>query len=254
MTAVRDRLANVAKLRQGSHAGLILSRYFREHDDKNVGRREVLDHARAASQEAYAVYKLAFDRWELDTRKLSSGVFRVRSRLITGLGSKGVLETGIRLHHTYGTALIPGSGLKGTAAHYCREAYGSDTQEFPLNETLFGSTGSGGHITFQDAWILPDCIAAGSREGLLPDVMTSHHPKYYSGENIPPHDSEDPNPVSFLSVRGRFRIVVECDVPNETGRKWAEFALRLVEEALDQRGAGGKTNSGYGRMTRDKKS
>src|ERR1700680_515711 len=46
------------------------------------------------------------------------------SRLIVGLGSENVLETGIRLHHTYGLPVIPGSALKGLAAHYCHEIWG----------------------------------------------------------------------------------------------------------------------------------
>ena len=45
-------------------------------------------------------------------------------RLIVGLGSENVLETGIRLHHTYGLPIIPGSAFKGLAAHYCHEAWG----------------------------------------------------------------------------------------------------------------------------------
>ncbi len=266
MSAVRERLKHLTRERRGSHAGLVLKRYYAgddsEGNERNVNRRNVLEHAQRACEQAHGVYKLAFERWEEETRGLPGGVLRIRSRLITGLGNKGVLETGIRLHYTYGTPIIPGSGLKGLAAHYCRSAYGADTEEAPISEMLFGSTGSGGHITYQDAWILPECIAEltkegrikerRNREGLLMDVMTPHHGEYYAGKEVPPHDSEDPNPVSFLSVRGKFRIVVECDVSDENGQKWAELALRILEEALHKDGVGGKTSSGYGRMARDK--
>lgn len=37
------------------------------------------------------------------------------NRLIVGLGTKGMLEVGIRLHHLYGYPIIPGSALKGLA-------------------------------------------------------------------------------------------------------------------------------------------
>lgn len=252
MTAVRTRLEAAAKAGRGSHAGLIFSRYLLQQESPD-DRAQLLEHTRKAARNAQAIYKLAFDRWQADTMGHVSGVYRVRSRLITGLGAKGVLETGIRLHHTYGTPLIPGSGLKGMAAHHLRSAY-QDAAEFSVaavHKTLFGSTASGGHITFQDAWILPESLES-EREGLVPDVITSHHPKYYSGEAIPPHDSEDPNPVTFLSVRGRFRVVVDCDGAGEKGMEWGRFALRLLEEAFERSGAGGKTSSGYGRLSRVK--
>ncbi len=253
MTAVRDNLVRVARAGNGAHAGLIFGRYLEEQTED--GKKRLFDHTLRACRNAQGIYRLAWDRWLEETRDLTSALFRVQTRLITGLGAKGVLETGIRLHHTYGIPLIPGSGLKGTVAHYCREAY-PESPDFPaaeVRQALFGTAGNAGHIRFQDAWMMPDSLTANG-EGLLRDVMTSHHPKYYAGDSIAPHDGEDPNPVAFLSVRGRFRVVVECDVPGPEGARWSAFALQLLEEALKTSGVGGKTSSGYGRLKPDKPS
>jgi CRISPR-associated protein Cmr6 len=67
-------------------------------------------------------------------------------------------------------------------------------------------------------------------------------------ESAAPTDFDDPNPVTFLSVAGDFRVVVACDAGNEAGDRWAARALQLVTEALAHWGVGGKTSAGYGRM------
>jgi CRISPR-associated protein Cmr6 len=80
--------------------------------------------------------------------------------------------------------------------------------------------------------------------------MTPHHADYYMAqpESAAPTDFDDPNPVTFLSVAGDFRVAVACDVAGEAGNRWAERALQLVTEALAYWGVGGKTSAGYGRM------
>jgi CRISPR-associated protein Cmr6 len=166
----------------------------------------------------------------------------------------------LTLHHTYGTPLLPGTGLKGLAAHYCHQVWGVTNREFLFQtkdepdgktrcghyyEALFGTTEDAGHITFGDAWITPDSL----RGSLVRDVMTPHHAQYYMGKGTEaPTDFDEPTPVPFLSVHGRFRVAVECDVPDEEGGKWRGLALRLLTDALAHWGVGGKTSSGYGRM------
>jgi hypothetical protein len=54
--------------------------------------------------------------------------------------------------------------------------------------------------------------------------------------------------VAFLSVAGRFHVVLACDIDNEQRRKWAGLAMELLKEALANWGVGGKTSSGYGRL------
>jgi len=192
----------------------------------------------------------------------------VRGRLVIGLGTESVLETGLTLHHTYGTPVIPGTALKGLASHYCDQVWGQADAKSEFGreievledgkkrkrcgkyyEILFGTTEDAGHIIFHDAWILPECVSGDTR-GLVLDVMTPHHADYYMAqpESAAPTDFDDPNPVTFLSVAGDFRVAVACDATGEAGKKWAERAMQLVTEALEHWGIGGKTNSGYGRM------
>jgi CRISPR type III-B/RAMP module RAMP protein Cmr6 len=169
--------------------------------------------------------------------------------MIIGLGGENVLETGISLQHTYGTPLIPGSALKGLAAHYCDQVWGAADSKFALgeeyHETIFGTTEDSGHIIFHDGWITPESLA----DSLKPDVMTPHHSNYYSNkEGAAPTDFDDPNPITFLSVTGSFHIAVSCDVQNDDGENWAKLAFKMLTQALKDWGIGGKTNAGYGRL------
>src|SRR5207248_3340620 len=106
---------------------------------------------------------------------------KTAGRLVVGLGAESVLETGIRLHHTYGLPSIPGSALKGLASHYCARVWGQAEgnrlfqKEKDYHKLLFGATDDGGVILFHDAWILPDSVHDGC---LLLDVMTPHHTEW----------------------------------------------------------------------------
>lgn len=229
---------------KAAHAGLILASYLQSTDDKGEGKRRLLDQAIKAAAQAGPIYKLAFERWKVATtgEDTVSTELRVLGRLLVGLGGENVLETGITLHHTYGMPVIPGSALKGLATHYCSREWGLHNQELREGgvhyRTIFGTTEDSGHVIFHDSWVCP-----GSK-GLVMDVLTPHHGDYYSGKSgAAPTDFDDPNPVAFLSVVGRFRLAVSCQ-----DRAWADFTLRLLKSALKEWGVGGKTNSGYGRM------
>jgi CRISPR-associated protein Cmr6 len=241
----------------GTHAGLLLSKYLKVPvDDKEKhpeDRRKLYDAARKTSQSVKPLYELAFKRWEAATKGLAEADLTVHGRLIVGLGGENVLETGLTLHHTYGTPIIPGSALKGLAAHYCDQVWGDNKSEFKAGggkyyQILFGDTEDAGHIVFYDAWITPESLP----DALIHDVITPHHQDYYMSKPdniIPPTDHDEPNPITFLSVRGTFRICLCCDVPDDEGGKgWTNLALQLLKEALGNWGVGGKTSSGYGRM------
>jgi CRISPR-associated protein Cmr6 len=178
-----------------------------------------------------------------------------------------VLENGLTLHHTYGTPIIPGSAIKGMTAHYCDNVLGLTNKEFLRSyeverdgdvkdqkrglyyQMLFGTNDNAGLICFHDALITPDWVHNG--RSLLLDVITTHHPKYYSDSSdspIEPTDTEDPIPIHFLSVQGEFRIVLEVDEDSADALKWRDFTLDIVKAALGDLGVGGKTSSGYGRL------
>lgn len=270
---MRQAIINLETRRAyASHPGLILQRFLVRQSDPEE-RRKLLDAARdaARSDSLRAVYAEAYRQWE---RSFAGGTpFRSErltnaGRIMVGLGSENVLETGLRLQHTYGVPIIPGSALKGLAAHYCDEVWGqrhlgdaapqenkrfrrkrpADEGEGEYHRLLFGTTEDGGVITFHDAWIVPESLADGA---LHLDVMTPHHPKWQTNE-APPTDFDSPNPVSFLSVAGTFDVRISwsgpAGTPPDKAEAWAGLAMEILREALAEWGIGGKTSSGYGRL------
>ena len=252
----------------GSNAGLLRDRYLRvavkDKVNHPLARKDLFEIMCQSLVQSEAVYQAAYQR-QLSSHEENSvqkpkveGLFRTKGRLVIGLGGENVLETGITLHHTYGTPLIPGTALKGLASHYCDQVWcardqGQGFKRWRKGETggdyhksIFGTTDDSGHIIFHDAWITPETLV----KSLQPDVMTPHHGDYYSDEsgNTPPTDFDDPNPVTFLSVVGTFHIAVSCDVLGTEGQKWANLAFDLLSDALQEWGIGGKTNAGYGRL------
>lgn len=246
---------------QSQHPGLILQRYLTQPvAEKDVGpaeKRTLLGAAiQAAKNESLRhLYELAYSRW--DHGRPGEGPHRAEDlktagRLIVGLGCKNVLETGIRLHHTYGLPLIPGSALKGLASHYCDRVWGQAEENRPFrrheeyHKLLFGSTDDGGVILFPDAWILPESVHEGC---LLLDVMAPHHPDWQTKKG-PPTDFDRPQPITFLAVTGTFRVTVSWAGPasHPQGESWTNLAFTLLKEALKEWGVGAKTSSGYGRL------
>lgn len=256
--ACRNALRGVARER-AEHAGLLLASYLltdereeRPQEPPVDYKVELLNQARAACGRAGEVYRPAYARWEkaLPTGTVKSKV-RTLGRFVTGLGGASAIEAGIRLHHTYGVPVIPGSGLKGLAAHYCHMVWGETDQEFRVggkhHKVLFGDTETAGLVVFQDAWLLPEDLA-GDRKGLLRDVMTPHHQDYNLAGGEAPTDFDKPVPVPFLSVGGRFLVALSPAGGGAGTAAWMKLAMKAVKEALRAWGAGGKTRSGYGRF------
>lgn len=241
--------------KRGQHAGLLLQRYLCEPATGENGnpeeKRAILDAAIEAcvQEEVRELYRIAFERWD---RALPEGSERrdlaTVGRLVIGLGSESVLETGIRLHHTLGAPILPGSALKGVSAHHCDRVWGASEEGFRrggrYHRLLFGATDEGGQLVFHDAWFVPDPEV----RPLKLDVMTPHHPGWLDG-SIPPTDFDSPVPVPFLSVSGKFRVALSWrgDLDGKA-RDWTSLSMELLLEALRTRGVGGKTTSGYGRL------
>lgn len=270
--ALKDRRSG-----RGEHAGLLLHRYLAETAAGEKGnpaeKRDLLSAAICAAgsqnEDPNSIYSSAFRRWR---NSLPAGnvakEFETDGRLIVGLGSENVLETGITLHHTYGMPMIPGSALKGLAAHYCDQVWSKGDRRFrkPTEEEdlayrhylsgkgpapepnyhrlLFGTTDDGGCIVFHDAWYVPQS----NDQPLRLDVMTPHHLEWLEGSESPT-DFDSPTPVPFLSVTGRFCVMLSWRGPAaDAARPWLEAALELLSDALKNWGIGGKTTSGYGRL------
>jgi CRISPR-associated protein Cmr6 len=272
---MRDPIVALAPRRhRAQNPGLLLQRYLAQQatGDNHEERRRLLGAARDAAGDStlQTLYKQAYERLERSFPNAPDGTppqlftdLGTVGRMVIGLGAENVLETGLRLHHTYGLPIIPGSALKGLASHYCDHVWGqrhladggsADNKLFrregQYHDLLFGFTreeeADAGGITFHDAWITPSTVP----NCLCIDVMTPHHPDWQIEGKKPPTDFDSPNPVSFLSVTGTFRVGVSwaglADHPQ--AKNWTELAFTLLKEALKEWGIGGKTSSGYGRL------
>jgi CRISPR-associated protein Cmr6 len=251
---------------QAGHPGLLLQRYLTEQENPKE-RRALFDSAvqAARNDSSCTMYSEAFERWSRTLPKdtaYRAEQLATTGRLVVGLGSENVLNVGLRLHHTYGVPMVPGSALKGVASHYCHDVWGQRHSENASEENrlfrrggghhslLFGTTEDGGVITFHDAWVTPDSLRDGS---LRLDVMTPHHPTWQANDAAPT-DFDGPVPVSFLSAAGTFDVRLSWSgpaaTPSEQAEAWTTLAMTLLQEALAEWGVGGKTSSGYGRLVR----
>lgn len=262
MKSRRDALKTLAP-RSSTHAGLWLDRFVPDLARKSEGAvalhiEEVLSRIRVPDD-----YRLHFKRWrkhveDLPPKTLTAEA-RVDGRMIVGLGVESALEISITLHRVYGVPYIPGAALKGLASAtadrhvggaWARAGTGRSTgaQGAPApardagdsHRVVFGDTTVAGYVTFHDALWIPE------RETELPldrDVMTVHHAGYYGGKDEPPAEWDNPNPVAFVTARGRYLLAV-------TGpERWADAAMSLLKLGLARDGIGAKTAAGYGRMT-----
>jgi CRISPR-associated protein Cmr6 len=256
----RDKVLRWTEDGAGAQCGLLLDRALRivATGEGHSEERTVIHQAAIRSLKATAgLYEAAFRR-RLEWVETLKGQCAIEApivatpehqRLVIGLGNSSPLETGLTLHRTYGVPIIPGSALKGIAA--------SSIADRKERELLFGGTDDAGFVTCHDAWILPGSLTS-TKQGLLCDVITPHHSHYYDGKHysggsrqgqiIPPTDLDDPNPVSFLSVRGRFHIVLTCEDPSADGKAWLRRARDILLAVLKDSGVGGKGASGYGRL------
>lgn len=228
-----------------THAGLWLDKGLVDVEEKGGNRQAHFD-GLIQSIQVPGSYKLFLARWreqiaEVPPFTLLAEV-QVRGRMVVGLGRESILETGITLNHTYGVPYLPGSSLKGlaaAAAHKKLEEEAWRKEKGESHRILFGNQESSGYVTFHDALWIPE---ASQRLPFDLDVMTVHYPKYYQGENQPPSGIESPNPVAFLTTRGRFLLAVSGP------EAWTRAAMRILRDALCEEGLGAKTAAGYGRF------
>jgi len=263
-----------------THAGLWLDKYlvFQEKKDEAPDpqrRSSTLQNATAQKEEESSraqlvrevaelpiseIYEHFYPQWKqrLELYGAKTWEARAKGRVIVGLGTESVLETSLALHRTYGVPYIPGSALKGLAASYLRSQFGKDWRKDETKRqqynVIFGDTNESGCIIFFDAFYIIDEKQNGP--ALYPDILTVHHPDYYKGQSdTSPKDTDNPNPVSFLSTTGRYLLALAApDLPKQDRDPWLKATFELLDNALQHRGIGAKTSSGYGRMAliRDK--
>ncbi len=238
---------------KGTNASLWLNKYIAEPGSDDPEHRWNLVRQVAQLPEP-AEYKDYFERWEKTLKKeygeQTTRRVKVKGRMIVGLGSESVLETSICLHRTYGIPYIPGSALKGLAASYAHQRLGGEWQRGQQFHTIvFGDTDKAGYITFFDALYLPGSghpDPQGKPRALYPDVITVHHQDYYQDKGTP-SDSDNTNPIPFLSATGIYLLALAAPAFQHQTR-WIDLTFMILAEALREFGIGAKTSSGYGRM------
>ncbi len=248
---IRKKLSASQRSEKGTHAGLWLDKYIMEQsrDDPATNYRSCLVKEVSELPEPIE-YKIYFERWQAMLQEYSVTTqtrrVRVKGRMAVGLGNESVLETSICLHRTYGVPYIPGSALKGLAASYAHNLLGEEWKKGgKFHAIVFGDTENAGYITFFDALYMPG--SGYLQQALHPDIITVHHQKYYQGANQAPSDSDDPNPIPFLSATGTYLLTLAApDFQQPT--RWIDLTFQILAEALDKLGIGAKTSSGYGRM------
>ncbi|ACJ00844.1 type III-B CRISPR module RAMP protein Cmr6 [Rhodospirillum centenum] len=158
-------------------------------------------------------------------------------------------NAGICLHPLHGFCYLPGSGLKGMARAWALTEAGL-TEDDPTFTAIFGRSpdpkknvaGTAGAVVFHDAWPL-------TWPRLVRDIVTNHHKKYYQ-DSEPPGDWMEPVPVQFLAVeqgwRFSFALSVRSGADAALASALVATAADWLRAALTVKGAGAKTNAGYG--------
>lgn len=114
-------------------------------------------------------------------------------------------------------------------------------EDATMREHGFETGATAGLVTFHDALYVPG--SSTDDRPFAADVLTVHQKGYYdsSGQSAP-NDYDSPNPVAFLTVRPKCRLLLALSGPSE----WTELAAQLLADALKNWGVGGKTTAGYG--------
>lgn len=220
-----------------------------------LNQEDLREHQQIAlnSVEVPEGYKSAFETRKQSLEHLDGGFaggltrfyrLQLAGRAVIGIGAASVRETSLSLLRPWGLPYIPGSALKGLVSHLAHDAGGEWAKPAKPGDpagaqhrSLFGDLSCAGAVTFHDGWWEP-----GQSFPVVADTVTVHHSEYYRGES-PPLDSDEPNPVGFLSTTGSYQVALSG--PSEA----LDVVAALLKQALEERGIGAKTSAGYGRGT-----
>ncbi len=255
--SVREQLPRAPSGSVRDHLGLWLSKYISWEQDKDgkvkvaraFQRRLTRDGILHLGGNAAKVAEAALQRQRALLRKLQQQGYRTyafelvtASRMVVGLGIESVLETNLRLHHTYGIPIIPGSALKGLARSVARRSV--DTSN-PIFQTAFGEQKQAGSVIFFDALPLPQGNNHDRSIELQLDVMNVHFPDYYTGQRFPT-EWQNPNPIFFLTVAPETAFLFSLAVPPNRDRQTLSQVAQWLQQGLTTMGIGAKTSAGYG--------
>jgi len=257
------------------HPGLQLDKFSATKDVSEDDKRKQLEHVVKCRPLKNEKYQSLFVRYTSVLKAMNPAEFTAKttSPLALHLSRATALENAaICLHPIHGFVYLPGSGLKGMARAFA-ETIWLPLQKDPKAawrkiEDVFGWAPNPdrkkqiesshpaekryypdnpkkemkahvGNIVFYDAW--PTTVPS-----IEVDLLNSHHTKYYQGEDWP-GDWEDPNLVPFLvaSTGSKFNFVLAKRRP-DVDDGLLDLASFWLAGALTHKGAGAKTNPGYG--------
>ncbi len=258
--AILDLFSTIDRDTCASNGGLVWNRYLRlwlwrdgtpPTMKKDAERRDALvafastysDRARLTESNAAMLLKAIHARQGHILARWRSGGHgetlecALAARFATGLGAPHPSENGFTFDRSIGVPYLPGSSVKGlarAAARLCSD---------PSIETLFGpdridrdGDAKTGDLIFLDAY--PAALPP-----LEVDIINCHHPDYYAEESPYPSETEDPNPVYFLTVSSGTKWIFR--LLSRSGEHAAQGA-NLLRFGLKELGAGAKTAVGYG--------
>lgn len=226
--------------RQDTNLGLWFQKFY--NSQVIEPRRALIDSITKLPKQVDPLYKSFYNGWVKLLKEIDAltETAKTSGRMVVNLGADSVTEVSIALHHTYGVPYIPGTALKGLAAHYANSNMGTAWKKgTDAYKAIFGTGKTAGYVTFLDALFVPE---QDNPQPLQKDTVTGHHQKYNKGDNVPPTDWDSPNIIPFISVHGKFLIAISGD------EKAKPVAMEILRLALLNEGIGAKTSSGYGRM------
>jgi len=244
------RLLSEDRMRRCKNLGLILDKYIpQEAIQTSEGKGNWFKRLDTASHIDPRLAEHAYLRWRNTTQAANAQRFSAITdwRIVVGLGGETVLETDLTLHHLYGIPYIPASALKGLTRAYAtgEEEEGHLSKKIEEDDKtiqrIFGSQEHAGTVIFFDA------MPVNGRFAFDLDIMNAHYPDYY-GQNKPPTDDQNPNPVTFLTVANTtFMFALAPRRPGD--EQDVAQAKTWLKKALAKYGVGGKTSAGYGYFT-----
>lgn len=192
------------------------------------------------AQPSANLYPKAYKRWEKTwqesqkNEKASLRQLTSTHRALINLAQPSLWESSTSFNHTYGTPVIPGSACKGLARHFATTHLDIDTNHI---DALFESKDHVKKVQFMDAWWVPN--SAPSRNTDRPwvrEVVTPHHPEFMNSKGEKPATPFDsPKPSPQIATHGSFLFVVQGP------KLWADYALNILQLALEYEGIGART-------------
>jgi CRISPR-associated protein Cmr6 len=268
----------------GDSKKLFLSEFIEITKSNNSNNQNII-------KEFYNKFKERVKKQKESLKKIGyedifSSKLKTAYRLVVGLGSGSVFETSLTLHHIFGIPYIPASALKGVVRSvsfweiaksemkknenfnieefqkklYDENISNFDTEEIIIHKILFGTQEFKGLLIFLDSY--PE---NNNFDIFELDVMTPHYQEYYTKTQTP-GDWENPNPITFLTVKKgipfEFNVLIDKHrlqeieknkiIPEKVIEKLKNYedlknkVKRWLELALKEFGVGAKTRLGYG--------